>query len=166
MSENAEGFLYPHIDVEKCVDWGLWAKTCPVLNPKCENNKEPRVYAAMASVLALHALNAGGIVCGAAFNTRKPNVEHIIIHSATDLHKLQSSKYLQSDTQNVYSEIKELLNADKIVLFPGMPCQNAALRSYLGSKPDNLFMLDIICHGTPSPKVYRKYLDELALKRD
>ncbi|MDR2603545.1 MAG: polysaccharide pyruvyl transferase family protein [Puniceicoccales bacterium] len=180
MRENVEGFLYPHINMEKCVDCGLCAKTCPVLNPKYENNKEPLVYAAMASdelraksssggifsVLALHTLNAGGAVCGAAFNTKKRNVEHIIIDSTTDLHRLQSSKYLQSDTRHVYSEIKELLNAGKIVLFTGTPCQNGGLHSYLGGKPDNLFMLDIVCHGTPSPKVYRKYLDELALGGD
>jgi hypothetical protein len=93
-------------------------------------------------------------------------VNHIIIDSATDLHKLESSKYLQSDTRDVYSEIKELLNAGKIVFFTGTPCQNAELRSYLGSKPDDLFTLDIIRHGTPSPKVHRKYLDELALAGD
>jgi hypothetical protein len=85
MRENAEDFLYPHIDAEKCVDRGLCSKTYPMLNPKYEKNKEPSVYATMASdevraksssgrvfsVLALHALNAGGIVCGAAFNTKK-----------------------------------------------------------------------------------------------
>jgi coenzyme F420-reducing hydrogenase beta subunit len=180
MWENAEGFLYPHIDAEKCIDCGLCAKTCPVLNPKYENSEEPLVYAAMASdelraksssggifsVLALHTLNAGGVVCGAAFNTKKRNVEHIIIDSATDLHRLQSSKYLQSDTRRVYSEIKEFLCAGRTVLFTGTPCQNGGLHTYLGSKSDNLFILDIICHGTPSPKVYRKYLDELALDGD
>jgi hypothetical protein len=79
---------------------------------------------------------------------------------------MQLSKYLQSDTQHVHLEIKELLNSGKIGLFTGTPCQNARLRSYLGSKQDDLFMLDIICHGMFSPKVYCKYLDELALGAD
>jgi hypothetical protein len=150
------------------------------LNPKYENNREPRVYAAMASdelrakspsggvfsVLALHAFNAGGIVCGAASNTTKRNVEHIIRDSATDLHKLQSSKYLQSDTWHVYSEIKQLVNAGKIVVFTGTPCQNAGLRSYLRSKPADLLIFDLICHGRPSPKVCRQNLDEFALGED
>jgi hypothetical protein len=94
---------------------------------------------------------------------KKSNVEYIIIDFATDLHKLQSSKYLQSDTRHVYSEIKDLLNAVTIILLSGTPCPNVRLRLCLGSKPDDLFMLDTICHGTPSSKIYRKYLDELAL---
>lgn len=179
MRQNDEGFLYPHINQTKCINCGLCARTCPVNNPKYTNNKMPVCFAAMAEnpvreksssggvfgVLAEYVLKHGGIVCGVAWNTEKKIVEHIIISQSEDLPKLQSSKYVQSDTKCVYKEIKNALGAGKIVLFSGTPCQNAAVRAVCGEN-DNLYCVDIICHGTPSPKVFHKYLDELNLDGD
>ena len=115
--------------------------------------------------MAQHVLQLGGVVCGAAFNPAQHCVEHIIISSLDDLDKLQSSKYVQSDMKLIYSEIKQLLGNGRTVLFTGTPCQNAGVRAICGA-PDNLFCCDLICHGVPSPKVYRKYLNELALEGD
>lgn len=179
MRANSEGFLYPHIDQTKCVNCGLCAKTCPVNNYKHSDSEKPLCYAAMAKdsiraksssggifgVLAQYILKQNGLVCGAAWNTENRCVEHIIIQSLDDLSKLQSSKYIQSDTKKVYKEIKTALNSGKTVLFTGTPCQNAGVRAVCGDN-DNLYCVDIVCHGTPSPKVFRKYLDELNLEGD
>lgn len=176
MRENSDGFLYPNINQEKCINCGLCERTCPVLNPKYNNNATPECYAAQASndvraksssggvfgVLAKYILSIGGLVCGAAWNTERRCVEHIIIHSIDDLHKLQSSKYIQSDVRRAYAEIKTALHNGTTVLFTGTPCQNAAVRAVCGNH-EKLYCVDIICHGTPSPKVFRKYLDELNL---
>lgn len=174
MRPNDEGFLYPYIDKTKCVNCGLCGQICPVNNSQYKNDKSPICYVAIAKddirknsssggmfgVLANYILKYGGVVCGAAWNNKK--VEHIIISNHTDLHKLQSSKYVQSDTKFVYKEIKSILQTGKKVLFTGTPCQNAAVRSICGHNK-NLYCVDIICHGTPSPKVFQKYLDELDL---
>ena len=179
MRANAEGFLYPFINQDKCINCGLCARTCPVLNKKNDNNPKPVCYIGMAknairaksssggifSVLAQYFLDRGGLVCGAAWNTESRCVEHIVISTIDDLPKLQSSKYLQSDTKRVYTEIKQALQNGKTVLFTGTPCQNAAVRAVCGNH-ENLYCVDIICHGTPSPKVYRKYLAELKLDGD
>lgn len=178
MCEDFEGFLHPQIDSSKCVDCGLCAKICPVNHPQY-NNHTPTAYAACASndiraksssggvftVLAQHILQLGGAVCGAAFNPAQHCVEHIVVSSIDDLKKLQSSKYVQSDVKFVYSEIKKLLANGRIVLFSGTPCQNAGVRAVCGSS-ENLYCCDLVCHGVPSPKVFRKYLDELALDGD
>ena len=179
MRTNDEGFLYPFIDQTKCIKCGLCAKTCPTLNPQYNNNAAPLCYVAMADnnirkksssggvfgALAQYVLSNNGAVCGAAWNTENKCVEHIIIQSIDDLEKLQSSKYIQSNTKHVYSEIKKLLQNGKTVMFTGTPCQNAAVRAVCGDN-ENLYCVDIICHGTPSPKVFRKYLDELNLDGD
>jgi len=87
-------------------------------------------------------------------------VHHIIVDNKEDLAKLRGSKYVQSDTENCYSEIKNLLDADKYVLFSGCPCQVAGLKTFLGKDYSKLYTVDLVCHGAPSRKVWRKYLQE------
>lgn len=174
MTENAEGFLYPTIDSEKCVNCGLCYQRCPSCHPVFKNIEEPDCYAAAAGdglrqesssgalfpVLAEYVLDHNGYVCGAAWN--KDNaVEHMVISDKSDLWKLRGSKYLQSDTKKVYFEIEKLLKAQKLVLFSGTSCQVAGLNAFLVEDYDNLLTVDIVCHGVPSPKVYKKYLSEL-----
>ena len=122
MSLNEEGFLYPSIDTSKCTNCGLCLNKCPAHSPKFENAKNPTCYAAYADdnlrknsssggifpLLANYFLDNNGYVCGASWNDDNL-VEHIIISDKKDLPKLQSSKYLQSNTKNVYTEIKKLL---------------------------------------------------------
>lgn len=173
LRENEEGFLAPAIDENLCTDCGLCARACPALNVRYENTTEPECYAAMAedeirmksssggifSLLAEHIIDKGGYVCGAAFN-KDWSVSHIIIDNKQDLAKLRGSKYVQSDTENCYRETKKLLDAGKEVLFSGCPCQIAGLYSFLGKKYEKLFTVDILCHGTPSPGIWKKYLRE------
>ena len=173
MKSDTDGFLYPVIDNKKCINCGLCVKSCPVFQPTYTNTKNPECYAAMApdelrlksssgglfSLFAEHILDNGGCVCGAAF---KPDwsVHHIIIDSKEDLEKLRGSKYVQSDTENVYQEIKQRLKKQQPVLFSGTPCQVAGLYKFLEKPSDMLLTIEIVCHGTPSPAVWQQYLKE------
>jgi len=173
MRENAEGFLYPEIDMVKCINCGLCAKICPVLNPLYSNFKDPECYAVMASdeirkdsasggvfpVLAYKFLENCGFVAGAVWKDNR--VIHIVSDKKEDIERMRGSKYLQSSLENCYLDIKELLNQSKTVLFTGTPCQVAGLKASLKKDYENLTTVEIICHGTPSPKVFRKYLEEI-----
>lgn len=177
MQPNDEGFLYPVINEKDCIDCGLCLKSCAAYNPQYENNKEPECYAVWAddkirmksssggafTLLANYVLDKGGYVCGAAWD-KDFNVEHIIIHNKEDLDKLRYSKYLQSNTKQIYSELKKHLEQNRVVLFTGTPCQVAGLKAFLNKNYENLITADIVCHGVPSQKVWQDYLKELPFK--
>ena len=176
MKEDDEGFLYPFIDKTKCTNCGLCKKACPSLN-KSEtyngNGKNPDCYAVMAddeirlksssggafTLIADYILDKGGYVCGVVWDKNGKAI-HKITNDKKEYEKMKKSKYVQSDPLNVYSEIKKLLEDNKLVLFTGTPCQVAALNVFLGKNYDNLLTVDLICHGVPSPKVWRQYLKE------
>lgn len=179
MEENEEGFLYPKIDKEKCIECGLCVKSCPQLN-KCAEQKEnfPKAYAVynknqeellksssggMFSVLANYVLESNGVVIGAAYNEEN-EVKHICINQIDELDKLRGSKYVQSDINNVYKIAERNLKEQKLVLFTGTPCQIAGIKSYLGKDYENLILADIVCHGVPSPKLFKTYLTWLEKK--
>ncbi len=173
MRENNEGFNEPVINENKCTDCGLCAKICPVLNSKYENNKNPDCYAFMATdeiransasggafpVLAYEFVKNGGYVSGAIWD-KDWSVKHIVSNKINDIEKMRSSKYLQSNVGNCYKEIKDLLLDNKKVLFTGTPCQVAGIKAYLNKDYSNLYCVDIVCHGVPSFKVFKKYLEE------
>lgn len=178
MLENREGFLIPQIDSEKCVNCGLCDTCCPVLNEEKRTEYIPQIYAANAedeirkksssggifTVLAEKVLEHSGYVCGASFTEDFFGVEHIIVDSLEGLEKLRGSKYSQSSIGKSFKEIKDLLESNKEVLFSGCPCQVAGLKSFLGKEYDNLKTIDLVCHGIPSPKAYRKFLETEILK--
>lgn len=171
MKEDEKGFKYPIIDREKCVDCKLCEKVCPILNNKTIRN-EPKAYACynkdekirlesssggMFSLIAAEILKRNGVVFGASFNNEFM-VEHTFIEDMEELYKFRGSKYVQSTIGNTYKKVKEKLNENRYVLFTGTPCQVEGLLTYLGKSYDKLYTQDIICHGVPSPKVWRKYL--------
>ncbi len=172
MEINDEGFAYPVIDYKKCVRCGKCLKVCPALNKK--ESIEPMCYAVKASDdvrlnsssggvfyhLAEKVLNKSGIVVGAAFDENM-KLNHIVVDKKKDLIKLQGSKYLQSNINDIYKVVKDYLKEKKLVLFSGTPCQVKGLKLYLGKEYNNLYTVDIICHGVPSPLVYQKYIDKL-----
>lgn len=176
MKEDDEGFLYPFIDKIKCTNCGLCKKACPSLN-KSEtynnNGKNPDCYAVMAddeirlksssggafTLIADYILDNGGYVCGVVWDKNGKAI-HKITNDKKEYEKMRKSKYVQSDPLNVYSEIKKHLKENKLVLFTGTPCQVAALNVFLGKNYDNLYTVDLICHGVPSPKVWKQYLKE------
>jgi len=179
MTIDKDGFLRPVVDDLLCTHCGVCEKKCVTLHPIYENNKAPQCFAMMApdntrmisssggmfTVAAEYILKNGGYVCGAAYNSNY-EVEHIIIHDTSDLNKLRGSKYIQSNVKQCYSRIKELLKNNQSVLFTGLPCQVAGLRSYLGKAYDNLYTLDLLCHGITSYKVFKKYWHDVLDDKD
>lgn len=173
MIEDSEGFLYPSINKNECISCGLCEKVCPVLNQPSKyekaialavKNKDDEIRKTSSSGgvfygLAEYILSRNGLVCGAGF-AEDFSVKHYLINSINDIPLLQGAKYSQSYAGDLFSEIKESLDSDLIVLFIGTPCQVAALKSYLKKDYTNLITSDIICHGVPSPSVWLKYLLE------
>ena len=175
---DMEGFWYPVIDEVKCTDCGLCDRVCPIINIedlKKDDFNKPECYAAihknievrfdstsggLFSALAENMYRNGGYVGGAIYN-EDFSVRHFISNTNEDLAALRSSKYLQSDALGFYKVVKDLLKNDKKVLVCGTPCQMAALRRFLRKDYDNLIIVDFICLGVNSPKVFRKYLDYL-----
>ena len=173
METNHEGFWYPIVDNDKCAKCHLCLKTCPVMHPENHRNEPQSAWALRnkndfeimksasggASDLAAKViLNQDGIVYGAAYDDFLA-VRHIEITQNSEREKLQSSKYVQSDTASCYSKAKKRLAEGRVVLFTGTPCQIAGLYSYLGKEDPNLYTIDLICHGVPSPKFFQKYLE-------
>ena len=180
MVENNEGFLYPKIDKEKCVKCGLCCKVCPQLRKieKKNNCEFPKAYAmrnknneeleksssgAIFSNIANYVLESNGVVFGAAYND-KLEVEHMKVESKEELKKLRGSKYVQSNIGEMYREVEKFLRNDRIVLFTGTPCQVAGLNSYLLKSYEKLITCDLVCHGVPSPELFKRYIEYLSKK--
>ncbi len=171
------GFLYPKVDSMKCVDCGLCKKICPAqrglapqrpVSVRAVKSKDDALRLVSSSggvftLLARQILSRGGKVFGAAFYVEDWSVKHIGIEDESRLCLLQGSKYLQSNCDGVYRQVKEDLTAGREVLFSGTPCQIAALRAYLNLQPSistsNLFLVEVICHGVPSGLAWKKYLE-------
>lgn len=175
MKEDEEGFLYPSISRESCIECGICEKVCPVLDE--EIRPIPiGAYAAQSkdgdllfnsssggifSVLALNVIEKGGVVFGAAFSLDYKEVYHIAIDNSTELAKLRTSKYVQSRIGESYQAVRNLLDDGKEVLFSGVPCQISGLKKYLKKEYENLTCIDVICHGVPSPELWKRYLINL-----
>lgn len=179
---DKEGFWYPEINQELCIDCGLCQKTCPVLAQadQIKRYKEPVVYAAYAkdedirtdstsggihSMLALAMYEQKAYVGGAIYN-KDHTVKHIVSPDSLLLPEIRSSKYLQSSMEGVYKEVKNLLKADEKVFFCGTPCQIQGLYKFLRKEYDNLVTCDFICRGVNSPKVFLSYMDMLEKQYD
>lgn len=174
MMEDKEGFLYPQVDKDKCIDCHLCEKVCPIKNRDISTESILGVYGAYAkdsklreesssggifSLLAERVLDLGGSVYGAAFDSEYV-ITHIAIKDKSELYKLRGSKYAQSRIVHVFCEIKKELKEGRFVLFSGTECQVSGLKNYLGKEYKNLYTVDVLCHGTPSPKLWKKYLNE------
>ena len=174
MKYNNEGFIYPYIDENKCIECGICLEHCPVIFDKNKNVYNQKCYAVFSNeliakesssggvftVLSESILERGGVVYGAAFDDEWL-VHHILVDNKEDLLKLKTSKYVQSNIEGIYNEIKHILKKGKIVLFTGTPCQVLGLYAFLGKIYENLYTIDIFCHGVPSPLVWKKYLNEI-----
>jgi coenzyme F420-reducing hydrogenase beta subunit len=175
MKPDNEGFLYPEIDREKCINCNKCKDICPINKQKLktEGNNNKTVYAAINnnevirnkstsggifSLLAEEIIHKKGIVFGAKFNN-----DFTVIHGYADtmegITKFYRSKYVQSNVGETFKECKQYLEQGKYVAFSGTPCQIGGLKSYLQKDYANLFCIDIICMSVPSPKIWEKYLE-------
>lgn len=174
MVEDEEGFLYPKVDTETCIKCGVCDKVCPITqnkNKDCKDmplkayvvrNKDEEILTNSASggffsAIAKYVLRKGGCVFGAIYN-EKMEVVHYGTEREDELVKFQSSKYVQSALKDTFIEVGEKLFAGKLVCFSGTPCQVAGLKNWLSKDYDNLITVDLICHGVPSPLLWREYL--------
>lgn len=170
-----EGFWYPEVDMQKCIDCGLCEKVCPVLQadrlkkndfetPKCfaaqNKNLESLFNSTSGSAFAAFAekiYKNGGYVGGAVFN-EDYYVKQFISNDKADLEQLRNTKYVQSNSEGFYKQVQELLKAGEKVLVCGLPCQMAGLMSFLRKDYNNLIIVDLICLGINSPKILPAYL--------
>lgn len=183
MKPDTLGFMYPVVDEDKCVSCGLCEKVCAfnIDYDKSLNISHPKTFALRHSdigevmnsqsggafvVLSDYILNLGGIIYGATF---AENDFRSIIHERAETKKerdrFRGSKYTQSNLNDVFSTVKKDLITGKLVLFSGTPCQTAGLNSFVGKKlREKLILVDIVCHGVPSPAIWANYLDNLETK--
>ena len=178
MQEDNEGFLYPKTNMDSCIQCNLCNRVCPVLNTERNlvrtYSKSTKAYAAaikdtktllqsssggIFSAIATNVIHKRGVVYGAAWG--HDEVRHIRIENLEDLSFLRGSKYVQSVLGEAFLEIRKLLQSGKKVLFTGTPCQLAGLHAFLRKEYKNLLTIEIACHGVPSPKVLRKYMQVL-----
>lgn len=176
---DKEGFLYPQVDVTRCIDCGKCEKVCPELVEAGEG-KATGVYAAknpddevrrasssggIFTLLAKYVLAENGVVFGARFD-KDWNVVHDYTESKEGLGAFRGSKYVQSRTGETFKQAERFLKAGRKVLFSGTPCQIMGLKRYLRREYDNLLTVDFVCHGVPSPLVWRKYIEETLVRQD
>lgn len=176
--EDQKGFLYPKVEAEKCINCGKCDNICPVLSRKLGLVSKKEAYAALTKdehvrelsssggifyELSQQTLKDGGVVFGATCIDGL-KVVHQKIEKGEEIIKLCGSKYSQSDTSSIFEQVKRELSTGRKVLFSGTPCQVAGLSSFLNKPYENLILVDLICHGVPSPLIWKKYVDYIGKK--
>lgn len=179
MVEDDEGFIYPQIDDKKCIKCGLCEKKCIYKNKKLikdydkkesfaiysKNDKIRETSSSGGTFTGLYKniINKGGYVVGVRYDKNMKPI-YDIVNTEEKCEAFKGSKYVRADSGDIYHKIKEKLDDKKLVLVTGTPCFIAGLNTYLGKEYKNLYTMDILCHGTPSPKVFERYVSELEEK--
>ena len=170
------GFRHPMIDFGSCINCGLCDSVCPALDQRSNDKIQDAIWAKSANVaerlasssggifalLAHRTLTMGGLVCGAAWDEGFKAVHHVFVEDEDELDSIMRSKYVQSlIDREVYEGVLTTLRAGKNVLFAGTACQVAGMKKYLGklADSDNFLAVDVICHGVPSPLLWRKWVE-------
>jgi coenzyme F420-reducing hydrogenase beta subunit len=178
LQEDKEGFLYPQVNKSICIECGICERVCPIIN-KGEKQTPLHIYASinkndkirinsssggLFTLLAEEVIKRNGVVFGACFDENW-EVKHDHIETIEELAILRGSKYMQSRLENNFRKAETFLKQGRNVLFSGTPCQIAGLKRYLQKEYENLLTVDFICHGVPSPKIWRIYLKELIIRQ-
>lgn len=173
-----EGFWYPNIDENKCVECKLCEKICPQLI-KIEEKKPLEIYAARnINEQIINQSSSGGIFTALAttiINEKKGHVycveydnnmvaKYKCVDKIEDLNSCRGSKYVQADAKEIYKNILEDLKNGIFVMFIGTPCQAAAVREITKNNEEKILIVDFICHGVPSPKLFKEYIDYMQKK--
>ena len=180
MIADREGFLYAKVDATKCLECGMCERVCPMTDSADNKSQASKAYAAWSKSDDIHTtstsggaayemgrltLNKGGVVYGCS-GVDPYHVRHVRIDNITDLSATQGSKYVQSSTVGIFRQLRKDVATGRPVLFVGTPCQAAAVRNLFGKRtPENLLIVDIICHGVPSQKMLNRQLDTIARKK-
>jgi coenzyme F420-reducing hydrogenase beta subunit len=175
MQDDKEGFEYPAIDNNKCIKCGLCEKVCPIINKG--NKRSPlHVYAAknsnenvrqhsssggVFSLLAEQVIREGGVVFGVKYNVDADAV-FSYFEDIGSIDLFRGSKYVQAKVGYAYREAEVFLKSGRKVMFAGTPCQILGLKLFLRKQYSNLLAVDVVCHGVPSPMVWRRYIKEEA----
>ncbi len=177
MKADKEGFVYPQVNLSRCIDCKLCEKVCPALHP-VSSTTVPSIYAGINNdmnirlqsssggiftLIAEHILQENGVVFGACFDEQW-NVVHRYTETKEGLSRFRGSKYVQSYIGDSFLQAKRFLDEGRKVLFSGTPCQIAGLKNFLRKPYRNLLTVDVVCHGVPSPKVWQQYLHESVCK--
>lgn len=173
LAQDSEGFLYPNVNCSTCVDCGLCEKVCPIINQHGQTNPL-EVWAAqntdeeickqsssggIATNLAEKIIEEGGVVFGVIMNDKHEAV-HTFADTKQQLSAFMGSKYVQSRIGDSFKHVRSFLKSGKKVLFIGTPCQISGLKQFLRKDYENLYTVDFICHGVPSPGVFKWYLQD------
>jgi len=177
MKADEEGFLYPSIDKDSCIACKKCLSVCPARNNTFVDENIQNYYAlkhednvrlestsgGIFTAISDYILQQNGAVVGASLNNNF-TVSHNIAHNINTRNLLRGTKYVQSDLDKIFKKIEEILSKRQLVLFVGTPCQVEGLNLFLGEKYDNLLTCDLVCHGVPSPKVFKSYIDYIQKK--
>lgn len=177
MIEDEEGFHYPHVDMDRCIECHKCEKTCPELKPMLDDTMPLKSYIVQQkdsnilrnstsggfySALAEYIIERSGAVFGAAFDETM-TLRHQCSETLEDCKKFRGSKYVQSLVGETLLQMKAMLKEGRLVVYSGTPCQIAGLYGFLGArKYDNLITVDLVCRGTPSPRLLKKFLGHQA----
>lgn len=169
-----EGFKYPVIDSQRCVDCKACERVCPIIRRKLASsdgsvskfyairhkNKESLINSSSGGAfwaMVEWVIKKKGIVVGVAYSEQM-QVKHYIATSLEEAQRFRGSKYVQSDIEGIYEKVKKILQNGTLMLFSGTPCQVEALKSYLGKSYQNLISVDLVCHAVASPQIFNDYV--------
>lgn len=179
--EDFKGFLYPKVDNDKCIKCGLCLSVCPQLGPKPSDNRPVTQYKVTMKdkedqlnsqsggafyIIAKQWIEEGGVVYGVS------NIDPYVVRTTradniNDLQYLRKSKYVQPINENCFREVINDLKDGKKVLYSGLACHVQGLLNLLDClkiNRTNLCTIDLICHGAPSPKIYKKTIRRIEKK--
>ncbi len=173
MKPDKEGFLYPEVDESQCVKCNACDTACPILNPVAEKKDIQKAYLVQHrdekvrldssaggafTAIATVILQKGGVVFGAAYDENF-HVKHNYVETVDELNKFRNSKYVQSEIGDSFRLVKDFLQKGRWVCFSGTPCQIEGLSKFLRKSYEKLVLIDVVCHGVPSPLIWDKYLE-------
>lgn len=182
MELDDEGFYFPYIKDNRCVNCDLCMKTCPIINPISNRNikfNDTKAYGGYLEDLerlkvsssggiwmaaAYTVIERGGVVFGTIFEEDFSSVKFVSAHTISEAEMMRGSKYLNARKGFIYNKVKTELETGKLILFTGLPCEIGGLLAFLKKEYENLVTCELICAGPTSYNVYYNMLDWLEKK--